>query len=54
MIYFNALLSYRRCDYIISAFGSGLYSEDIKSALEPVKLNRWGTPEVDNTDMSTR
>ncbi|XP_042884365.1 dihydropyrimidine dehydrogenase [NADP(+)]-like [Penaeus japonicus] len=42
-----------KCDYIISAFGSGLTDEDIKSALAPVKLNRWGQPDVDNTTMST-
>ena len=35
-----------KANYIISAFGSGLTDEDIKGALEPVKLNTWGLPEV--------
>ena len=35
-----------KCDYVISAFGSGLYSDDLKSAMAPIRLNRWGTPEV--------
>ncbi|XP_059095329.1 dihydropyrimidine dehydrogenase [NADP(+)]-like [Tigriopus californicus] len=43
----------KKCDFIISAFGSGLYSEDLKSAMSPVKLNRWGTPEVDTLKMTT-
>lgn len=43
----------KRCDFVISAFGSALYSEDIKSALPGVKLNRWGSPEVDPFTMST-
>ncbi len=43
-----------RCDYVVSAFGSGLYSEDIKKALEPMRLNKWGAPEVNSNDMSTR
>ena len=30
-----------KCDFVISAFGSGLYSEDLKSAMAPLKLNRW-------------
>ncbi|MDK2413735.1 hypothetical protein QHH03_32075, partial [Aphanizomenon sp. 202] len=38
---------------IISAFGSGLTDDDIKSALAPVKLNRWGQPDVDNLTMSS-
>ena len=35
-----------KCDFVISAFGSGLYSQDLKSAMAPLKLTRWGTPEV--------
>jgi len=42
-----------KCDYIISAFGSGLTDEDIKAALAPVKLNRWGEPDIDTRNMST-
>ena len=40
-----------KCDFVISAFGSGLYSQDLKSAMAPLNLTRWGTPEVaiDNT-----
>ena len=42
-----------KCDFVISAFGSGLYSQDLKSAIAPLKLTRWGTPEVaiDNTSI---
>jgi hypothetical protein len=32
----------KKCDFVISAFGSALYSEDIKTALEGVKMNRSG------------
>lgn len=42
-----------KCDYIISAFGSGLSDKNIQSALAPVKLNRWGQPDVDPHTMST-
>lgn len=42
-----------KCDYIISAFGSGLSDSDIVSALSPVKLNRWGQPDVDPKTMSS-
>ena len=42
-----------KCDFVISAFGSGLYSAEIKEALAPVQLNRWGTPEVDTLKMTT-
>lgn len=42
-----------KCDFIISAFGSGLYSENIKKAMDPLVMNRWGTPEVDVTRMTT-
>ena len=37
----------KKADFVISAFGSGLYDEDIKAALSPLKMNRWGAPEVD-------
>ncbi|XP_048482969.1 dihydropyrimidine dehydrogenase [NADP(+)] isoform X3 [Plutella xylostella] len=40
-----------KANYIISAFGSGLYDADVISALAPLKFNRWGLPEVDNTTM---
>lgn len=42
-----------KCDYIISAFGSGLTDENIRKALEPVKFNRWNLPEIDQTTMTT-
>ncbi|KAG7177054.1 Dihydropyrimidine dehydrogenase [NADP(+)]-like, partial [Homarus americanus] len=42
-----------KCDYIISAFGSGLSDPDIQAALAPLKLNRWGQPEMDTLTMSS-
>lgn len=42
-----------KADFIISAFGSGLYDSDVKQALAPVKLNTWGLPVVDTKTMST-
>jgi len=37
-------MSTLKCDFVISAFGSGLYSSEIKEAMNPLRLNRWGTP----------
>ncbi|KAA0719089.1 Dihydropyrimidine dehydrogenase [NADP(+)] [Triplophysa tibetana] len=42
-----------KADFIISAFGSMLQDPAVKKALEPVKLNGWGTPEVNNETMQT-
>ena len=42
-----------KCDFVISAFGSGLYSSEIKEAMAPLAMNRWGTPEVDTLKMTT-
>lgn len=42
-----------KCDFIISAFGSGLTDENIKNAIEPVKFNKWNYPEVDPVTMCT-
>jgi len=42
-----------KCDFVISAFGSGLYSSGIKDAMKPLEMNRWGTPEVDTLKMTT-
>jgi len=42
-----------KCDFVISAFGSGLYSSEIKDAMKPLVMNRWGTPEVDTLKMTT-
>ncbi|CAF0828642.1 unnamed protein product [Brachionus calyciflorus] len=42
-----------KCNYIISAFGSGLTEGPVREALSPLKFNRWGLPEVDSTLMRT-
>jgi len=42
-----------KCDFVISAFGSGLYSQDLKDSMAPLAMNRWGSPEVDNMKMTT-
>ncbi|XP_048018257.1 dihydropyrimidine dehydrogenase [NADP(+)] isoform X2 [Megalobrama amblycephala] len=42
-----------KADFIISAFGSMLNDPAVKKALEPVKLNGWGTPEVNYETMQT-
>jgi len=42
-----------KANYVISAFGSGLTDTDIQKAMEPVKMNRWGQPEVDPVTMMT-
>jgi len=42
-----------KCDFVISAFGSGLYSSEIKDAMSPLNMNRWGTPEVETNTMTT-
>uniref|UniRef100_H3CJ20 Dihydropyrimidine dehydrogenase [NADP(+)] n=1 Tax=Tetraodon nigroviridis TaxID=99883 RepID=H3CJ20_TETNG len=43
-----------KADYIISAFGSMLSDPQVvTAAMAPVKLNRWGTPEVDSDTMQT-
>ncbi|XP_011614565.1 dihydropyrimidine dehydrogenase [NADP(+)] isoform X2 [Takifugu rubripes] len=42
-----------KADYIISAFGSILSDPQVTAAMAPVKLNRWGTPEVDTDTMQT-
>ena len=42
-----------KCDFLISAFGSTLSEESIKKALEPVKLNKWGLPDIDPITMTT-
>lgn len=38
-----------KADYIISAFGSGLTDNQVVEAMQPVKFNKWGLPDV-NTD----
>ncbi|XP_013169290.1 PREDICTED: dihydropyrimidine dehydrogenase [NADP(+)] [Papilio xuthus] len=42
-----------KTNFIISAFGSGLYDTDVKDAMSGVKLNRWGLPEVDSSTMQS-
>jgi len=42
-----------KCDFVISAFGSGLYNMDIKNAMAPLNMNKWGLPEVDTLAMTT-
>ncbi len=42
-----------KCDFIISAFGSGLTDENTKAAMAPVKFNRWNLPEVNQETMCT-
>uniref|UniRef100_A0A8C5B8I0 Dihydropyrimidine dehydrogenase [NADP(+)] n=1 Tax=Gadus morhua TaxID=8049 RepID=A0A8C5B8I0_GADMO len=42
-----------KADYIISAFGSMLDDPQVAEALAPVKLNRWGTPDISTDTMQT-
>jgi len=42
-----------KCDFVISAFGSTLNENSIIRAIEPVKLNRWGLPDINPVTMST-
>ncbi|KJH46084.1 4Fe-4S binding domain protein [Dictyocaulus viviparus] len=42
-----------KTDYVISAFGSTLLDPDVVSAMFPLKMNKWGIPEVDTTTQST-
>lgn len=42
-----------KCDYIIAAFGSGLYDEDMKQALAGVELNGGGLPVVNAATMQS-
>ena len=43
----------KKCDFVISAFGSGLYSQDIKAALDGLKFNKWGNIDIDPMSMTT-
>lgn len=42
-----------KCDFVISAFGSTLDDESIREAMQPVRFNRWGLPDVDTVTMQT-
>lgn len=46
-------ISQLKANFIISAFGSDLYDENVKNAMNGVKLNRWGLPEVDTKTMQS-
>ncbi|XP_022126972.2 dihydropyrimidine dehydrogenase [NADP(+)] [Pieris rapae] len=42
-----------KANFIISAFGSGLYDTDVKKAMSGVKLSRWGLPDVDGNTLQS-
>uniref|UniRef100_A0AAY4C339 Dihydropyrimidine dehydrogenase [NADP(+)] n=1 Tax=Denticeps clupeoides TaxID=299321 RepID=A0AAY4C339_9TELE len=42
-----------KADYIISAFGSGLNDPKVKEAMAPIRLNRWGLPDINPDTMQT-
>ncbi|KAF7652548.1 hypothetical protein LDENG_00095720, partial [Lucifuga dentata] len=42
-----------KADFIISAFGSMLNEPQVTEAMAPVKMSRWGTPEVNTDTMQT-
>ncbi|XP_033737186.1 dihydropyrimidine dehydrogenase [NADP(+)]-like isoform X1 [Pecten maximus] len=42
-----------KADYVISAFGSGLSESDVVDAMKPIKLNKWGLPDVNTDTMTT-
>ncbi|KAG7272211.1 hypothetical protein CRUP_035738, partial [Coryphaenoides rupestris] len=42
-----------KANYIISAFGSMLGDPQVVEAMAPLKLNRWGTPEINTDSMQT-
>ncbi|KAG8013851.1 Dihydropyrimidine dehydrogenase [NADP(+)] [Nibea albiflora] len=42
-----------KADYIISAFGSMINEPQVIEAMSPLKLTRWGTPEVNTDTMQT-
>ncbi|XP_028026958.1 dihydropyrimidine dehydrogenase [NADP(+)] [Bombyx mandarina] len=42
-----------KANFIISAFGSGLYDNDVIQAMSDVKFNRWGLPEVEDSSMQS-
>ncbi|KAM0731361.1 Dihydropyrimidine dehydrogenase [NADP(+)] [Formica fusca] len=42
-----------KADFVISAFGSGLYNPAVKNAMTPIKMNSWNLPEVDENTMMT-
>ncbi|XP_033636477.1 dihydropyrimidine dehydrogenase [NADP(+)]-like [Asterias rubens] len=42
-----------KADFIISAFGSTLLNEQVKSAMAPIKFNSWGLPEISPDTMQS-
>lgn len=42
-----------KANFIISAFGSGLYDLEVKDAMASLRFNKWGLPEVDPDTMQT-
>uniref|UniRef100_A0ABM0H1K6 Dihydropyrimidine dehydrogenase [NADP(+)] n=1 Tax=Saccoglossus kowalevskii TaxID=10224 RepID=A0ABM0H1K6_SACKO len=42
-----------KADFIISAFGSSLTDDIVKSAMSPIKFNKWGLPDVNHDTMQT-
>lgn len=42
-----------KANFVISAFGSGLYSSTVRNAMAPIKINSWNLPEVDENTMMT-
>ncbi|VDM54061.1 unnamed protein product [Angiostrongylus costaricensis] len=42
-----------KADYIISAFGSALLDPEVVYAMSPLKLIKWGIPEVDSSTQAT-
>lgn len=42
-----------KANFVISAFGSGLYDPEIKNALSPVELDKWSLPKIDYSTMQS-
>lgn len=40
-----------KANFVISAFGSGLYDSDVISAMAPLKINKWNLPEINHTTL---
>ena len=43
-----------KCDYIISAFGSGVSENAVKEAAKPLAFNKWGTADIDTATMQAK
>ncbi|XP_020281435.1 dihydropyrimidine dehydrogenase [NADP(+)] isoform X2 [Pseudomyrmex gracilis] len=42
-----------KADFVISAFGSGLYNSSVMRAMAPIEMNGWNLPEVNEITMAT-